>query len=581
MLLLAAWAGLNVPSAALGIGETLGTNLESTLGNGMFPSAAGFAACAWFLGDALRYGPARPARLAFSLALAVLLHPVWGLVAGLAGALFALSDLAGRGSKEPRGTLLVRWAYVGVLAFALAGFFVLPFLAHAGRLSSTAIPARWPILFWSTIIATAALTGLAWPRLPSAARRVALLAAALAGFVAAAPAAGISFHLYRLTVPTAVLVLPLLTLVLYKPWLELPTAVAAEGAVRRRVQWGLRLANLAVVLLLAGLFHLMGPVHPRGNPGLEAASLDGYDRREGRILALTEPYHSPGYMALPWAVVHGGGAVSHGISVESAVAARPIFGVVRRLAPNQFVWGVEMQGNPALLARDEDGTILARQLDLLGFSHLLSDRRNLAPLAPPAVGDTPALTFANYFSRAPDTLAVAARDFHLSDDGRAFHYRLHRLDGRGLATTALPFLGVPEARFVELRDHWFAMGGEAPVPVAGENLELPVRPGAGAAVREISDSGDRLVVTVSGPGGQAVPVYLKVPFHPNWRARSEAGEELPLLEAGFGMLLLAPPGPAAVEYADGPVEWAGRALTLLGLLLAATSVWRRQREAAA
>jgi hypothetical protein len=576
-LLVAGWCGLVLPSQMLGISETLGTNLESAIGNGMYPSAAGCAAWLFCLYAVLRWGQRAPLLVATTLASTVLLHPVWGLVGATTCAVAAGADLLSLRGRPNRLATVRRWTYAGLLAFCIAGFFALPFLANAGRVHSTHIPLLWPPSLWWAVAATGALSILHWKRLPHPVR----VCAATAGIILAAAAVGntvgVAFHFYRLTLPLTLLILVLLAYLLYHPWST--TGAGEQPPLPRRTTVLLRIANFTMLLVLALFFHLQGPVHPRGNPGLAAAHVEQASRLNGRIAILTQPLHSPGYMALPWAVAAGGGAASHGISVESARTARPIFGLLRKLSSKQYVWGVDMHANPASRVPDPTGKITRRQLTLLGFSHVLSDRRSLPGDISPLPGP-PALLFPNYVGRDPGSLATLEKDHYLTADGASLQYYLHPLRSSSLLDSKASFHPVPEDRFQELTERWFALGGEAPVPVVGLQEPLQASPACRAQATAISDSGDRLELQLTGCPTEEAPIYLKIAYHQNWRARGPQGEELKLFPAGYGMLLLAGEGRTSIEYTPGATEWFGRALTLLGLLLAGSMALYNRRPKA-
>jgi hypothetical protein len=576
-LLLAGWCGLVLPSQVLGIGETLGTNLESSIGNGMYPSAAGCAAWLFGLYAVLSRGHRAPLLVATALALTVLLHPVWGLFGAVTCLVATGADLLRPQEGQSRIEALRGWAAAGLLAFCISAFFAVPFLANASHVHSTHIPLHWPMSLWWPVAAAGALSILYWKRLPRPLRVWAATAGVLLLGATAGDAAAATFHFYRLTLPLTLLSLVLLSYLLYRPWST--TGDDAQPPQLRRTTVLLRTANFIMLLALAFFFHLQGPIHPRGNPELPAAHVVPASRLNGRIAVLTQPLHSPGYMALPWAVTAGGGAASHGISVESSRVARAIFGLLRKLSPKQYVWGVDMHANPANRVPDPEGQITERQLALLGFSHILTDRRTLPAATAPLPGP-PALLFPNYVARDPASLAALQSDYYLTPDGSSLAYHLHPLRNPSLVDSGLSFHPVPDDRFEELTERWFAMGGEAPVPVVGLQKPLQASSGCSAEATAISDSGDRLDLQLTGCPASGAGIYIKIPHHLNWRAKGPHGEVRELLPAGYGMLLLAGEGMTSIEYTSGATEWFGRALTLLGLLLAGSmALYNRKPKA--
>ena len=396
MVMLAVWAGLQVPSAFLFSHRAMGTNLESTLGNGMFPSALGalaFLLLLWQIALALekkRPGVAPLAGVGITLAFTVLSHAVWGLV----GAVVALSAAAVSATGAPAESRTHRagqWALTGLLAFAITGFFSVPMIAHADLMSAVHLPAGWPVWFSLLAAAAAALGVYRFKKLSPAGRMLCVSAICLSLLCLAGDAVEATFHFFRFTLPLAVLFLSLVAVVV--------------GQDRSGLA-GLVFGWVAVVTVV--LFHYFGPVYPRGNPDMATPELGGYEPAEGRIMILTEDMHSPGYHALPQRTVQGGGAVSHGISVESAAGAQYIFGVVRKLSPASFTWGVDMKNNPALAGLNQGLSPTLGQLDALGFSHVLTDQL-LPPGLSPAGKPVEALRFPNYFPKDPESLKALKR----------------------------------------------------------------------------------------------------------------------------------------------------------------------------
>jgi hypothetical protein len=552
-LFLAFWCGLQVPTRILGVEAAVGSNLESSLGNGMFPSAAGALMALLHLGELVRpAGPRLPAAAVW-LALAALIHPVWGLTAGVCSLFSALRA----GWKWTAGCCA--WA------FALAAFFAVPFLAHRDLSSAIHLPSFWPWWLWVAVVAGLVLAAWRWTRLGDGARLVTAAAAALLVLIAAGDLLGWRFHIYRLTIPVAVLLLPTATVALWR--LPVPLQAGATRDWRGGASRLLRGVLPLLMLALAILFQLAGPVHPRGNPDLATAKLTATRESGDRVMVISEDLHSPGYMALPYAAIRGGAAVSHGISVESAPQARLIFGLMTKLCPGVFAWGVEMNDNPALALEDRDLSRAKRQLDLLGFSSILTDRKLPRGLAgngrPPA-----ALTFPNYLGREPETIERLSRSYLLSSDGATFQFSQWPLQTSGLLIPGPAVAGVPADLLGKYADRWFMHGGEAPVPAVLEGMLAPI-PGATARLTGLSAAGDRLDFELSlppAPSEATCPVYVKVPYHPHWTARDGGGNQLEVVPAGLGMLILARAGQVALEFGTGTCDHVGRAMSVAALL---------------
>jgi hypothetical protein len=586
-LLLVTWSGVNVPSAVLKSSEAFGTNIESSLANGMYPSALGFLFFVLVLHLLTDRSRIRPASLGAALAATVLSHPVWTLVAALACLVAAVRDLAGAlalqrsdGGSAPAGAsssgsmtvsgVFLRYGAAALVALCLSAYFVLPMLTHSGLMDPIHLPSKWGSGIWAMAITALVVIGWRWRRMPPATRLLAVVGSLVIAGVQAGDRLELPFHFFRLTVPMMFLVLPALFAALHFQHDTAPVNEDTDSCATPlpssdgRTVTLLRLGNFLMALVLTGLFHAAQVAEMKGNPDLPRLTLPGYSRTEGRVMALAEELHTPGYMALPYGVARAGGAVSHGISVESASAAQAVVGIMTRLNPGVYTWGVDNRDNPVLAVPDADLHLGRRQLDLLGFSHLLTDRRDRIP---PWAARTPApvsFQFPNFIAPHPDDRDRFGRFFEFSRDGTSLVFRLHPLGGSGLVDSTLPFLGVPEELLRKYAMLWFANGGLAPVPTAGIEGQLAPDHGTAVKVTELSPAGDRVVLSRSG--GEAVaPVYVKIPWHPHWEARDESGRPVPLFPAGLGMLALAPLGTWTLEYALGWCDIVGRALTLLAL----------------
>ncbi len=584
-LLLVTWSGANVPSSILKSHEAFGTNLESSVANGMYPSALGFLFFVLVLMLVARRGRVRPVALGMSLAACVLSHPVWALLAALAATTAAARDLllprrsdtasaeasVGQGSSRP---ILIwpflRYALAASLAFSLSAFFVIPMLAHSELMDPIHLSSKWGAGIWAMATSAFVVIAWRWRRMPPGTHLLAVMGLVIVLGTAVGDRMELPFHFFRLTVPMMFLVLPALFAALHfqhdsAPLTEDTDSCATPPATGDgRFVPLLRFANFVMALVLTGLFHAAQVAEMKGNPDLPRLKLPGYSRTDGRILALAEELHTPGYMALPYGVVWAGGAVSHGISVESAPAAQAVVGLATRLNPGVYTWGVDNRDNPVLQVPDPELHLGRRQLDLLGFSHLLTDRIDRIPPWATATKAPVSFRFPNFIAPHPDDRERLGRHFEFTRDGTELVFRLHPLGGSGLVDSTLPFLGVPADLLRKYAMLWFANGGIAPVPTAGFEGELLPDSATKVEVLDLSEAGDRLVLRRSG-GAASAPVYVKIPWHPHWEAQEEGGVALPLYRAGLGMLVLAPLGTWTLEYRPGWCDVVGRALTLLAL----------------
>jgi hypothetical protein len=576
--LAAIWAGVNVPTALLGIPDALGTGMESGIGQGMFPSALGalfFLLLLWRLSpkcDPSRLLP-RP-DVALLLALAVTSHPMWGLVAAATAACAAIPHLAGDLVRDPPGALrpAVSWTATAALAFALTAFFTVPLAAHRDLLSAIHLPSSWTPGLWALALVILSAAAAVPGALPPAAR-VALPAAGLTvTAMALGDATGWRTHVFRLTVPAFVLLLPLV-----------PAALQAlANRTQRPVRAAPGAATLAAFTVLCGLFHVMGPVHPGGNPDMGVPQMAGYRADEGRVMALASDFHAPGYQALPYVAGRTGALVSHGISVESAPGARYVFGLMKKLHPGVYTWGVDMKENPAYILPDPEYSIAVRQLDALGFSHILTDLR-LPAGALEAAFDAyqPALRFPNYLAAGPEDVRKLGRSFHIAKDRVSFELMAYRLPETSLVEAGRLFAPVEHGRFDPAVDAWFAAGGDGPIPVEPDRFEQPACDNPSVTDVLTYQGGIRFSVLGAGPEDARCAAYAKLAFHPHFVARDARGRELPVLRAGVGMLVLAPPGVVRLQYELDSCEVAGQTLTVLALLALALLgglQWRSRRS---
>jgi len=614
--LMALWAGLNLPSAVLDITEALGSNIESGLGQGMFPSSLGalfFLLLMWRLArraEPSKIGIPRPEWFRWTpypdaavlLALSVLSHPVWGVAGALATACAVLPPFLQTREvwPPPRPSLTarlfsdphpVRTVLSAALAFGLTGFFSIPFLAHRDLMIAIHLPSHWPLGLW--LLAGIVLLPGIWllHHMSRSGVSIWISAALTCAAIAVGDVAGLRTHVFRWSAPALMLVL-----------LLLPLVISAARS------WYLFWA----VAALCVLFAVLGPVHPQGNPDMDQPDLGDYLSEDGRVMVLASDMHAPGYQALPYVTWKAGASVSHGISVESAPNARYIFGLMKKLHPGIFAWGVDMHDNPATRIPDPQLGIAAGQLSALGFSHVLTDLKLPPPGdAEPAVDsqsgqEMPALftdgsvaiEFPNYLASTREGLSALRDSFHVSDDGRWLRYVLYALPHTSLATASASFAPVSHADFDPLVDAWFAAGAQGPIPVEAEAWNAstgqpsPHCPHAkvtnllryqggmafdlGAEGTAQADPAVAADGAGEGPDRLRCPVYIKMAYHPHFSARDDRGRQLPLLRAGAGMVMLAPVGRVHLQYELGVCETAGQVLTIVSLaLLIAVGVFKR------
>jgi hypothetical protein len=568
---------LLLPSGLLGFESAPGVNLESVLGNGMLPSGAGLALMLGFL---WALEQRRPLATPLLLALVMSTHLVWGLLAVLVFGLDLLITLAragrtGQGPSEPRASasglesglseprapasgllwgpwrLLATYLLQGLLALALCAWWLLPFLAHLGRLGGTSIGVQAPLPLLALPLLSLLLVDLGdrrrllWGELVLAS----LLPLALAS------AGLLKLHAYRFVIPALLGAIPLI--------------------------WGvLGRSRLPLQPLLGGLFilaALLSPLRTAGNPGLPP--FFDLPPVEGAVLPLEDPLHTPGYLALPHALARQGLRVSHGISVESAPSAPAwmhLFGV---LQPGAYTWGVDLLC-PSCPAPDGAATI--GMMRALGLGGVLTDRRLEGLLPPDTLRD---------YHRALDFPRWTAADdrFDLSQDGQAFAFGLTRLN-TGADALLLPGLvargGDGRAWTPGLWGQWFARGaaGAWPAGLAQVPKAESAIPARALPVRELS-GGRGTLLEVELPPAQGSPRAVAVlrSAHPWWEARTLAGQDLETFPCGPAWTCVQTPGSFQLGWREGWPAPLGRgisSLALLGLCLAALRLLKGRRRRA-
>jgi len=131
-----------------------------------------------------------------------------------------------------------------------------------------------------------------------------------------------------------------------------------------------------------------------------------------------------------------------------------------------------------------------------------------------------------------------------------------------------------------MRDRWFAGGGAGPIPAERGDVNPPGCEAAAVADVRVAEEGNFMSFELSGleENGGPCPAYVKMAWHPHWKAREGAGNALPVYRAGAGMAVLAPSGAVSLEYETGWCDVAGRLLSLLGLLGLGWLVYGRFRR---
>jgi hypothetical protein len=524
---------LAIPSGWLGLSVALGGNLESSLGAGMLANALGILLLLTFL-EALTHRD-RPAAVALRLALVILGHFVYGLVAILGLAVALLADLLAKDPEAARA----RFA-AGVVAALLAGCWLIPLMAGLSGMSADPVgfdwsPASLAIVTLGTVAAVLTIRRRSGPPRLMALLHLVLLASALL-----AEAVGVPTHYYRLT-PVFMLTggLPLVSLLPRAP--RVVMAVAA-----------LSLALAAIALR---------PPPTRGNPPLD---LSAAPRDPGRLLVMAPDLHAPGALAIPMEVQRVTGVdVSHGISMESAPNARYLYYTLAEVSRVFPIWTDYV---PARAGRATLPWLRAR-LELFGIEGALTDVRLGAFFGDPSLDqrarfafDYPDLTGGN----RPET-------FFLDPSRRRLRY--HRYD-LGPAPLAAPLTRAPVfAPDLEAAARaWFPEAQADARPCACDPADFPVTP-ARTPVQAAYAGRERVEIDTGSAAPQTF--VLKIAHHPFWRPESD---EVQLSEIAPHLMLVRGAGAFALVWDPAPWPTLGLAATSLGLLLLLALGWSARRR---
>ena len=558
------WAVGALSSRHTGTSLAYGANLESTFSGGMIVAAAGWPLLLWSIallarghGEGVREGETGGAALSVPAALVLSLTLLTHLVAGLLAALYLLcrAGAALIGDRARARDLLRRYAATGLAAAFLAAFWLLPLLLRRGLISAAPIGLRWTPVEILTFAAGPVLAlAAAWrARSEERARAWALFGLALALLVLLVDRAELATHAYR-----------------FLPALWLVGAVAI-GLLAARIPWlsALVAAGLVVVLLPGARLAL------RGNPPLVLGDLPALGDHTRTFVAVGEG-HAAGYQALPHAFAEAtGSGVSHGISVESAALNYAVFNTTQELDRGLPIWSVYPPAAPPLDGDARQAARWLRKLRHLGFTHLLTDLRPDRLLGA-AAGSVRELGEVGSYP-----VRVRARpDRDRFEDGR-FRFVLYELPETALvaALPELPKVISPErfeeaARLLWLQsDPETVVVDESPPPDAA-----PAGPETTVSEPAIVRSGPNWSVTVRVAAPTAVPLLVRVPWHPNWRATAD-GEPIPVSRATPGLVLLYGRGEVRLAWRHRAPAWIGLALSALSaaLLVAVVAARRRRR----
>jgi hypothetical protein len=397
---------------------------------------------------------------------------------------------------------------------------------------------------WSTAVMLLVLNGTLLAA--AALRRAALQPLAvcyvlLAEFVLLAGLGRLDLQLSRLTV-FLLLVLPILVMT----WIRSRALLAV-------------LAGLAVVVGAHGYRH--GGLDPRGVPDF---ALPDFGRVPGRILSVSPPEHLPSFHVnhdlIP---LRTGNAAILGLFIESSLNGRLLGDLIRSLDPGAYVWGTPTESvSPAALGADYPRYVLDR-LRLFDIRHVYTDLRLEQLVGAEAIRSA---RFVNRHRLAHPPAGAPLEDLRrrYHSDGTNVDFFLYTLSGGALAE---PLAYVPKApgsdwKLTTLK--WFMEARGVPA-----FIDRPAPPGVRGAL-----GSESVAVVENGPGrlrlqirAEAdIPVLIKIGYFPSWRLTLD-GRPAPLYRAAPNLMVLFGRGNAVLEYRRPWAEYAGLALSLVGLAL--------------
>jgi hypothetical protein len=516
---------------------TFGADLKSILNVGLFANALSLPVLFLFFTHFGREGGPRAWKVpALLWGILVLLHPLSSLVAGIYAAA-VVGERAARGALDRAGlTALARILGVGTL---IGACWALPFVLSRSAMNAEFTGPQWSsglilVLFNGLLLAVGAL------RKP-ALRPLAVFYTVLGNFIIVGSLARADLQFTRLTI-----------------FLFFPIPIFVLAWLRSRAL----LAGLGVAALAVGFYgYRHSGLDPEGVPGFD---LPNFGPVAGRILSVSPPSHLPSYHVnhdlIP---LRTGNLGLMGLFIESSLNGRFLGNLMRTIDPESHVWGTPTESlTPAGLGADYPQYVRER-LRLFDIRHIYTDLRLEDVLGPPLIREKRAI---NRFKlpRPPSGRELEALKRRYHSDGESVEFYLYTLvDG----APAEPLAYLPTAAGTEWKQtalKWFFEVRGVPVFV-DRPLPAGVRPaGPGDAVAVVENGPDRVRLDIRSQAD--IPVLIKNGYSPNWRL-TVGGREAPLYRAAPNLMLVVGHGEAVLEYRRSAAEYAGFALSLLGLVL--------------
>jgi hypothetical protein len=424
--------------------------------------------------------------------------------------------------------------------FLVGGAWLLPFIALRGSSAQSFSTPQWAPAVVLVVLngAILAIVGLHQESL----RPIGAMYVLLANFIMAGSLAKLGLEFSRLTI-YVLLLIPVLLLY----WVRSKTVL-------------LTLAGVAALVGVMGL--RAGGLNPAGVPQFP---LPNFGPVPGRILAVAPPSHLPSYHVHHELIpLRTGNASMLGLFIQSSPNGRLLGNLTRALDPDAYVWGTsgEIPRVEALGASYPD--YIRDRLRLFDIRYVYTDLKlentidpglastkryvNSYPLPNQPVSDKPEILQTRYNSH--DNFA----DFYL--------YPVTQ------STLAEPLSYVPQkvnSDWELTTQRWFLETRGIPVftdreTPAGVRAATPLD---GVQIVAASPRMDRLTVRINA--AEDIPVLVKMGYLPGW-SLTVNGAPAPVYRASPNLLLIFAHGDAVLELKRPWQEYAGLALSALGLL---------------
>ncbi len=516
---------------------SLGSDLHSTLNVGLFANAlslpvvfAFFAVC----GCSIRRSHWKWAAILQGILL--LLHPLSSLVAGL----FFISAAAtqwwnARGRAFDWKPLL----WTPVVALLLGSIWVVPYLAYRGFMSLESVGAHWSpkvelLVFNGVILALAGLS-----KMPL--RPLAVTYAALTNFIIIGTMWALPLQFTRFTI-----------------YLFLLTPIFVIAHVRSRF---LILLLIALAVVTGTYGYLKGELRPAGVPLFD---IPDFGRVQGRILSVVPTSHVPSVHVYHDLIpVRTGNESALGLFVEASFNGQFLANLVQTIEPDAYIWGTPTGAVSAQALGAEYPQYVRDRLNLFDIGYIYTDLK-LENVIDSSLAKSKRYINSYPAPRLQDLQELDRLGTRYNVHGGQFDFYLYRVGTEALAQ-ALPYVPKTVGSDWKLTNRlWYLKMRGVPIFTDSAVPEgvRGARSGEGVVVVSGSENMDRLILQINA--SQPVPVLVKVGYFPTWRLTVN-GSPSRLYRASPSLMLFFGNGTAVLEYHRSRLEYAGLALSALGV----------------